>query len=266
MTIFQAILLGVVQGVTEFLPVSSSAHLILVPQLLGWEDQGLDFDVMVHIATLLAIIWVLKDDIWGMLSSMLSKRADDTGMLGWKIVLATLPIAFAGLLITDNFLSIIRTTQVVGIALIFWGVVLFFADRYAKKNARAIRSVEKTGWRAAILVGFFQIMALIPGTSRSGATMTGALFAGLDRKTAAKFSFLLAIPAISGAGIFIALDAVQTGFDTPAIPLLFGFISAFISGIIAIRFLLSFLERASFAPFAIYRILLGVIILAIAWL
>lgn len=264
MTILQAIILGVVQGITEFLPVSSSGHLIVFPELFGWEHQALDFDVMIHIATLCSVVWVLRDDIAGILRGLFSSKADKEGILGWKIVIATLPVVFVGLFLAGDLLEQLRTVKTVGIMLVIWGIVLWAADIYSAKQKNKVTSVERTTWPQAIIVGLFQALALIPGTSRSGITITGGLFSGLDRQTAARFSFLLAIPAIGGAGVLTTLDAIQNGYQTGFLPMIFGFVAAFLSGALAIRFLLAIVQKISYGWFAAYRIVLGVVLIILS--
>ncbi len=259
MSFLQAIALGVVQGITEFLPVSSSGHLIAFPHFFGWNQQAYDFDVIIHVATLLAILWVMRDDI------MLIVRNFVTGKdrrLAWMILLGTLPVAAAGFLISGDFLDSIRTVQIVAWNLIVWGVVLALADYYSSKQVHQTENIKKTTWKQAFVIGLAQALALIPGTSRSGITMTAALFTGQSREVSARYSFLLAIPAIAGAGILVSLDTIEAGGFSTSFPILIsGFIAAFFAGILAIRFLLDFLQKASFQCFAAYRIVLGIILL-----
>lgn len=260
MTIIEAAVLGVVQGITEFLPVSSSGHLIAFPAIFGFEQQGMDFDVMIHVATLLAIIWVLRKDIGDIIKGVITGKGKQRS-LGWKIVVATIPAVMVGLLISSTYLESIRSVRIVAINLMLFGAILWAADWYAAKTNHKVKKSEDTSWGRAIVIGLSQALALIPGTSRSGVTMSAGLFVGLDRKTAAKFSFLLAIPVIAGAGFLTGLDAVRNGFETAALPMIVGFITAFLSGIVAIKFLLKFLEKADYKWFAAYRIILGILLL-----
>ncbi len=265
MTIIQAIILGIVQGITEFLPISSSGHLIIFPYFFGWEEQGLDFDVMMHLATLLAVLFVLRADIVHILKRLFSKNSE-WGSLGWKIALATIPVVLVGLFLSSGLLTTLRDIRFVAINLILWGVILSLADFVMTKKKLLIESVEKSSWTQTFLIGCAQAFALIPGTSRSGSTMSMALFAGLNRKTAAKFSFLLGIPAILGAGIMTLTDVLETGFSTSLIVIAAGFLAAFLSGILAIRLLLALLEKISFHWFAGYRIILGIVLLLLVYL
>lgn len=263
MTILQAIILGIVQGITEFLPVSSSGHLIIFPELFGWTQQAMDFDVITHLGTLCAVFWVLRDDVAGIVKGLFSKKHDKEGVLGWKIIVATLPVVFVGFLLAGDLIDQFRNIRSVGAMLIIWGVVLWAADFYytRKKKAGLVTKVEHTSWTQAILIGIFQIFALIPGSSRSGVTISGGLFSGLDRHTAARFSFLLSIPAIAGAGLLVAIDASQNGSETAFLPLLFGFLAAFLAGAVAIKALLALVQKISYGWFAGYRIILGVILI-----
>jgi undecaprenyl-diphosphatase len=260
MSIFEALILGVVQGITEFLPISSSGHLIFIPELFGWAPHGLDFDVLLHVATLCSILWVLREDVLLILKGLIHKE-NKKGVLGWKILLGTVPLVFIGLAISSQLFDAMRSVEIVAIMLIVWGVFLWAADIYAAKQKKRLETVEGVSWHQALMIGIFQVFALIPGTSRSGATMTGGLFFGLDRKVAARFSFLLAIPAIAGAGLLTLLDAAQNGFETEFLPMFVGFVASFLSGALAIKFLLAFLQKSDFKWFAGYRIALGIILL-----
>ncbi len=259
MTIPQAIIAGIVQGITEFIPISSSGHLIIVRELFGIEMESLSFDVAVHIATLAAVVWVMRREIFDIVKEFFSKKIwKSTGL---KIIAATIPAVIFGLILNGDLIDLIRTTQVVAVSLIFWGIVLFIADIFAKKQKKLIEKLQKIGWIRAIIIGIAQAIALIPGTSRAGITMTAGLFTGIDRVRAARFSFLLSIPVILGAGLLTAVEAVETGLDIGIGILIAGCIAALISGIIAIRFLLKFLEKGTFAGFAAYRIIIGLLLL-----
>lgn len=262
MTIIQAIILGVVQGITEFIPISSSGHLIIFPELFGWEQQGYSFDVIIHLATLLAVIWMLWGDIVDMFKRLMKKNEGKNSEL-YKIIIATLPIVIAGVAISSAYLESVRTLQVVAINLMIFGALLWAADYYSANANHKVKDVKKIGWTAAVAIGLSQAIALIPGASRSGVTITTGLFAGLDRKTAAKFSFLLSIPAIAGAGVLVSLDAFQHGLDTPIPALIAGFLAAFISGAFAIKVLFKFLVKSDYRWFAAYRIVLGIILLVL---
>jgi len=262
MTILQAMVLGVVQGLTEFLPVSSSGHLLLIPDLFGWPAQGVVFDAMIHVATLGAVFFGLFGDIrnifWGMLKGC---KPDAWGRLGWIIVLGTLPTVAAGLLFKDYIDQVLRSPIVVVVSLAFWGIVLAIADR--RLGRRTEKNITKVGWRRAVAIGFAQALALIPGTSRSGITITAGLFGGLSRDVAARFSFLLGMPAIAAAGSLAILEVVQGKEQFEFIPLVVGFVCAFASGLVAVKLLLKIMRRASYLWFAVYRVALAVVVLLV---
>lgn len=262
MTIFEAVILGAVQGFTEFLPVSSSGHLILFPAVFGWETSSVAFDVALHVATLGAVFVAL----WSRISAWIKeiKKGNRAARrLVMYVALATLPAVLFGVLAHD-WLEMQRTLPVVGVMLIVWGVVLYVADVVSVRVERTVLRDERISFSTAMLIGIGQALALIPGTSRSGASMSIGLFLGLDRKTAATFSFLLAIPAILGAGAVTLFDVAKTGFDVAILPLLVGCSVAFLTGIFAIRFLFAVIEKGGFRWFALYRVVLGVVVL-IMW-
>jgi undecaprenyl-diphosphatase len=248
MTIFQALFLGIVQGITEFLPISSSGHLIAIPQLFGFQPGGLVFDVAVHVGTLLAILVALRSNIADALKS--------PKLIG-LIAAATIPVVFVGLFVPGDFFDSLRTVPVVIGSLAFWGIVLALADKYARHQ----RELAETTWISSIVVGLIQIIALVPGTSRSGITMTGGLLSGMNRDAAARFSFLIAIPAIAGAGLLTGLDAVDAQADIDWGIIAAGVMASFFSGLIAIRWLLKVIRKIGFGWFAAYRLLLAMILL-----
>lgn len=260
MTVVQAAVLGMVQGITEFLPISSSGHLIVFPELLGWPEQGIVFDVAVHVATLLSIGIALRPEIASIARNLRKGKREDSQLLG-KIGVATLPAVAVGLLLGAQ-LDRAHTMTSVAVMLIAWGVLLAVADAYAA--ARPHRRVGELSWLQALVIGVFQAFALVPGTSRSGATITGGLFLGLERQQAVRFSFLLAIPAILAAAAKTFFDAFHDGYVVEWMPMLVGFLAALVSGICAIKLLLYVVSRFSFAWFAVYRIAFGVFLLWIA--
>ncbi|MCR4312036.1 MAG: undecaprenyl-diphosphate phosphatase [Candidatus Uhrbacteria bacterium] len=258
MTIVQSVILGVVQGITEFLPISSSGHLIIFPRVFGWEPNGMAFDVVVHVATLCAIFVALRSDLVELTRRLIRGEATSWRLAAF-VLLATVPAVIAGGFFGDWFTSL-RSLAIVGWSLIIWGIILAVADRVAV-GAKRGKGLYSLAWFQAMLIGIFQVFALIPGTSRSGSTMSVGLLTGLDRDTAARFSFLLAIPAIAGAGLLTAIDVARDGLDIGLPELFAGAIAAFISGILAINLLLFVIRRASFLWFAGYRILLGIFLL-----
>ncbi len=261
MDILHAAVLGVVQGITEFLPISSSGHLLVFPELLHWESPGLVFDVAVHVATLFAIVIALRSEVTSLARNVVKGRREDRQLLA-KLLVATLPAIAVGVLLGD-VLNSLHTMFVVGCMLIGWGVLLWIADAKGKATDAATK-VSQLTWKQAILVGVFQAFALIPGTSRSGATITGARFLGMERTQAIRFSFLLAIPAILAAAAKTFYDAYRAGYQPDWAVIAVGFVSAMVSGVFAIRFLFAIIRRTSFAWFAVYRIVFGAMLIWIA--
>lgn len=256
MTIFQAIILGLVQGLTEFLPVSSSGHLVLFPALFGWELQDVAFDAVIHLSTLLVMLIYFRKDI---LEVMRSHHR-----VMWMILLAIIPVGLVGLWI-ESLGGALRSFPVVFISLAVWGVVLMVADRFASRNSHISYPISQLSWPKVLLVGVVQAIALIPGTSRSGIAITAGLFAGLDRKLATRLAFLVGIPAIALAGFSKTFDMVSGSVELDLLPLAFGFIAAFVSGYVAVSLLLKLLERTGFFWFGLYRILLATF-LFLVWL
>lgn len=206
MLFWQIIVLALVQGLTEFLPISSSAHLILVPVLSSWPDQGLAFDVVVHLGTLTAVVWYFRKDVFQLTTdwtqSCVKKQTVGESRLAWIVIIGTIPVGAAGLLLHDVVDNVLRSPIVIAWATIGFGLLLGLSDYIGKK----INSEHQLNWKNGIIIGFAQALALIPGTSRSGITMTAGLFAGLTRQGAARFSFLLSIPVILMAGSYKTLN------------------------------------------------------------
>lgn len=257
----QVWVLALVQGLTEFLPVSSSAHLILIPQLTQWDDQGLAFDVALHLGSLAAVLIYFRHQLTAMtvswFSSLRTRQLDDDARLAWAVVLATIPVGLAGLLFNDVIASVLRSPLYIAAGLIIFGVALGWADwRY-----RGTRSVNQMNWKDVLWIGLAQALALFPGTSRSGITLTAGLFLGLSREAAARFSFLLSIPVILLACGLETVDLVMTDE-----PVAWGFMLAgiAISGVTAyccIHYFLVFIRRIGMQPFVIYRLLLGAVLI-----
>lgn len=256
MTVFQAVVLGVLQGLAEFLPISSSAHLSLAPWLLGWPQPGLAFDVSLHVGTLVAILWYFRREWaellragWSIVAAREVRTAEQRRVV--FLVVATIPAAIAGLLLEEYAATVFRAPAITAVALIVLGVLLWWIDRVmpAERDLGAMRG------RDALLIGLAQVLALVPGVSRSGATMTAGRALGLDRSSAAVFSFLMSMPIIAAAAVFKVPDALrESGLS---MPLLAGVLAAAISGWLAIAVLLRFVTRYSYATFAVYRVLLG---------
>ncbi len=260
---FQAFWLALLQGLTEFLPISSSGHLVLLPRLIGWHDQGLAFDVAVHVGTLLAVLIYFHADVRKILmewsASLAGNPATPHSNLAWSILIATVITGLAGWWFEDTVRGALRAPLPVAIATLVFGVLLGLADWLGRKR----RGIEAVRWKGAVLLGCAQALALIPGTSRSGITISAGLLMGLTREAAARFSFLLAIPIIALAGgwqirSLIAADAVvRWGL------LIF---ATFISATVAlgcIHWFLTYLKVHSLLPFVIYRVILGVILLLV---
>ena len=256
------VLLALIQGLTEFLPISSSAHLILPSQLLGWEDQGLAFDVGVHVGTLAAVLIYFRREVTQItiasLASLTGKRSDD-GRLGWMVVLATIPAVVAGFLLGDLVDLYGRSILVIAATTIIFGLLLGWADA----TNRATRVMQNLGLKDAVIIGFAQAIALIPGTSRSGITITAALALGFDRQSAARFSFLLSIPVILGAGLLKSMELLGAGADANWQMVGSGAVLAALSAWACIHIFLGVLDRVGMKPFVIYRLLLGITLLVV---
>lgn len=258
MDLLQTVVLALVQGITEFLPISSSGHLVLSSQVLGWPDQGLAFDVAVHLGTLIAVVTYFRRDIQSLLAAwfgqFVGRQSDDNTRLAWLIIIATIPAGLAGLLFKDFIEANLRSTQVVAATTIFFGLILWLSDR---KAAAATKSLAELTIFGAIIIGVAQAMALVPGTSRSGITITAALFLGFSREHSARFSFLMAIPIIVlGAGL-MTLDLLEEAYVDWG-SLVIGAIISAVSAYACIYYFLSFISRLGMLPFVIYRLVLGV--------
>lgn len=261
MDLWHIILLAVLQGLTEFLPISSAAHLILLPKLAGWADQGLAFDVAVHVGTLVAVIAYFRRELAAMtrawLTSLAERRQTPDSRLAWGVLLGTIPVGLMGLIFSDVVENYARSTTVIGATTILFGLLLWWADRYGR------RTRDEHGLRMTdiLLIGVAQAIALIPGTSRSGITLTAGLMLGLTRQAAARFSFLLSIPVIVLAGGWESIEVFQDGSTIPWSGMAIG---AAVSGVVAywtIHFFLRLLDRIGMTPFVIYRLFLGVVLL-----
>ena len=261
----QILVLAIVQGLTEFLPISSSAHLVLLPGLLGWPDQGLVFDVAVHFGSLLAVLFYFRSEVRRMLRAWLRNvsggQADQDSLLAWWVIVATLPAIVFGYLLSGNIEESLRSPWIIAGASIVFGLLLWLAD------ARGVRKRDEytLKFRDAFLIGWFQVLALIPGTSRSGITITVGLFLGLSREAAARFSFLLAMPVIFASGV---LQAIRMFTEVNPIgwgDLMLGVLLSAISAGLCIHYFLRLVERIGMLPFVAYRVLLGVLILIVLY-
>ncbi len=258
----QAIILALVQGLSEFLPISSSGHLVLVPYFFGWPDQGLAFDVAVHVGTLFAVIAYFRRELVAMIrawfGSLAGRGMTPDARLAWYVLVGTIPVGLVGLLAGGAIEEKLRNPLAVATTLAFFGALMWLADRFGRRE----RDVGSMGWRDAILIGCAQALALMPGTSRSGITMTMARTLGLTREAAARYSFLLAVPGIGMAGAYeglkLATDA-NHAVDWPVIGL--GVAIAAVTGYFCIAWLLRVINRIGFGPFALYRFVVAGIIL-----
>jgi len=263
MDFIQILVLALVQGVTEFLPVSSSAHLILVPILTGWQDQGLAFDVAVHVGTLSAVVIYFRTEIsrmsvaWG--GSVMGRGFDPDAKLAWAVLFGTIPVGLAGLLFKDFIELHLRAPEVLATSTLVFALLLWWADAKGRES----RDEYSLRWVDVLFIGLAQALALIPGTSRSGATMTAGLFLGLSRKASARFSFLLSIPVIVLAGGLKTLDYLEQATLDDMQPLMLGALLSGVSAYFCIHYFLKILEKIGMLPFVIYRIVLAIFLFVI---
>ena len=260
MNLLHALLLGVLQGITEFLPISSSAHLILVPALAGWADQGVTFDLAVHVGTLLAVILYFHKDVTVLVrdgaASMTQRRFIGQGQLAFFLIIGTLPAAVTGLLLLDLIDTLLRSVHIIFFTTLVFGLVLGWAD--SRPNQQ--RELTTLNWWDAVLVGIAQAVSLVPGTSRSGATITAGLLLGLSREAASRFSFLLAIPITALAASAKLLEVATNEVSVNWVGFLVGGGTSFVMALTAIHFFLKWLNRFGMWPYVIYRIVLAGII------
>ncbi|MGY0399522.1 MAG: undecaprenyl-diphosphate phosphatase [Ostreibacterium sp.] len=260
MDFLHTLILAVVQGVTEFLPISSSAHLILTSQFLAWQDQGTTFDLALNVGTLLAVVIYFRKDVWMILrdtsASIVQRKKVGHSSLGWMIAFATIPAGLFGLYLMDIVDTYLRNPTIILFTTIFYAMLLWLSDKYGRK----IKGIKEMNMKNAIIIGIAQALALIPGTSRSGITITAALFLGYDFQTASRFSFLMAIPVIFLAtAVKITDDAVSLG-NLPWGSFIIGCLISFVTAIVTIHYFLKWLNRFGMTPYVIYRLLLGIII------
>jgi undecaprenyl-diphosphatase len=263
----EAVVLGVVQGLTEFLPISSSAHLRLVGELFGWDDPGAAFTAIIQIGTEAAVLLYFRKDIWRIIVAWLGslagkRRGDPDARMGWLIIVGSIPIVVLGLLFQDDIETTLRDLRIVAICLVAFSLILFWADRVGARK----RELSDLTVPHGIGFGFAQAMALIPGVSRSGGTITAGLFLGYSRAAAARYSFLLAVPAVLGSGFFQAYEALTGDIAGQGVswgPTILATVIGFGVGLTVIAWLLRYLDRGSFTPFVVYRIVLGLLVLAL---
>lgn len=246
-----------IQGLTEFLPISSSAHLILPSAILGWEDQGLAFDVAVHVGTLLAVVIYFRKEVVTLFAALFASifKGDRSkeAKLAWMIVIATIPVCVFGLFMKDIIEIYLRSAWVIATTTIVFALLLWWVD----KNAPLKDDEYAADWKKSVFIGVSQALAMIPGTSRSGATITAALYLGFTREAAARFSFLMSIPIITLAGGYLGMKLVTSGEPVHMGFLLTGIVTSFISAYICIHFFLKLISKMGMTPFVIYRLILG---------
>ena len=263
MSVLHAIVLGIVQGLSEFLPISSTAHLRIVPEFLGWKDPGAAFTAIIQLGTMAAVLLYFRSDLWKIARTWLASlrnpelRGELDARLGWYLILATIPISVFGFVFRDQIEHGARDLYLIASTLIVFGLILLAADRAGPKE----RGVETIDRRDGLSIGFAQALALIPGVSRSGATITAGLLRGLDREAAARFSFLLSVPAVVLSGLF---ELRHAGGESTAIgALVVATLLSFVVGYASIAFLLRYLVSHSLTAFVVYRIGLGVLVLVL---
>jgi undecaprenyl-diphosphatase len=265
MSTLEAIVLGLVQGLTEFLPISSSGHLRIVPALLGWEDPGAGFTAVIQLGTMAAVLIYFRADLWRIAVAWLGelrvpiRRASQEARLGWFIVLGTIPIAICGFAFKDQIESGARSLYLIGSALILFSFVMVFAERVGTRQ----RALTEMSGRDGLFVGIAQALALIPGVSRSGATISAGLFRNFDRVAAARYSFLLSVPAVVLSGLFELRKVGENGSPS-ATATAIATLAAFVTGYAAIAWLIRYLGTHTLGIFVVYRIALGVLVLALA--
>ena len=264
MSLWHQLILALVQGLTEFLPISSSAHLILLPKLAGWVDQGLAFDVALHVGTLTAVIIYFRHELMRMshdwLQSITARRHTPDSRLAWGVIAGTIPVGLCGLFFKNIVETALRSPLVIAVATIGFGLLLWWADYYGKR----IRDEHTITRKDILIIGIAQAIALIPGTSRSGITITAGLMVGLTRPAAARFSFLLSIPVIVLAGMLETIDLIKTHISAVEWDaMLIGAGVSAVSAYFCIHFFIKLLDRIGMLPFVIYRVLLGCILLLV---
>ncbi len=269
MSTLEAIVLGVVQGLTEFLPISSTGHILFVPALAGWPDPGAAFSAVIQLGTMAAVLVYFRTDLWRMAVAFVKSfvgdhplwRSDDSdARIGWYIVLGTIPISIVGIVFADQIENSVRSLSLVAVVMILFSFVLMAADLKGAQD----RDVKQLTLRDGIIIGLFQALALIPGVSRSGATISGGLFLGLDRESATRYSFLLSVPAVVLSALFeLRKIGDSTGASVGVAPTIIATVLAFISGYLAIAFLLRFVRTHNFAVFVVYRVAVGATMLVL---
>ena len=257
------VVLAIVQGITEFLPISSSGHLILVPYFTNWPDQGLEFDMAVHLGTLMAIVVYFRTTLAAMardwVLSVAQRREVGESRLAWAVLFGTIPAGLVGLVLRDDIETTLRSPLVIACTTIGYAVLLFAADRFGSHQ----RNERSVGWLDVVVIGCAQALALIPGTSRSGVTMTAGLFRGMSRQAAARFSFLLAVPVTAAAGLSEISGYAEHAAPLDTRALVLGVVVSAVTGFASIHYLLKWLTRFGMLPYVLYRLALGAVLLTL---
>ncbi len=267
MSVLESIVLGIVQGLSEFLPISSTAHLRIVPAMLGWEDPGAAFTAVTQLGTMAAVLIYFRADLWAVARAWMGSlwrpelRGSPEARMGWYLIAGTVPIVIFGVLFEKQIETGARDLYLIGTTLIVLGIVLFAADRVSRRD----RDLEDLSTRDGVAIGLAQSLALVPGVSRSGATITAGLLLGLDRAAAARFSFLLSVPAVVLSGVYEGLKIVRgtVSTDTSALSLILATGMAFVFGYASIAFLLRYLATHDLTPFVVYRVVVGALVLVL---
>lgn len=255
MNIIQAIVYGIVQGIGEFLPISSTAHLVLIPWMFGWNDPGVAFDVALHLGTAAAVIIFFFKDWIKLISAGIREPKSKDGMLFWLLVLATIPGGLLGIML-DKYMEAFRNPALIGVMLIVMGIILYYADKHGDTEIK----IEDIGLKRSFIVGISQVFAIIPGVSRSGITMSAGRLLGIERESIAKFTFLLSTPIIIGDSLYHVTKMGAVPIDISSF--IVAILTAAIVGFLSIKFLLNYLKTKGFGVFAIYRFILGVVVIA----
>jgi len=266
-SVLESIVLGIVQGLSEFLPISSTAHLRIVPAMLGWEDPGAAFTAVTQLGTMAAVLIYFRADLWAVARAWMGSlwrpelRGSPEARMGWYLIAGTVPIVIFGVLFEKQIETGARDLYLIGTTLIVLGIVLFAADRVSRRD----RDLEDLSTRDGVAIGLAQSLALVPGVSRSGATITAGLLLGLDRAAAARFSFLLSVPAVVLSGVYEGLKIVRgtVSTDTSALSLILATGMAFVFGYASIAFLLRYLATHDLTPFVVYRVVVGALVLVL---
>jgi undecaprenyl-diphosphatase len=259
LTILQAVILGIAQGLGEFLPISSSAHLVLIPWLLNWTDPGLTFDVALHVGTLVAVVLYFWKDWWELIIKGFTKGRSVKGRMFWYLVAATVPGAISGFLLEKKAETLFRSPLLIALMLILMGIFLYWADRRSPKKIE----ISHITFGTSLLIGISQALAIIPGVSRSGITMTTGLLMGLTRESSARFSFLLSTPIIFGAAM-VKLPGVISNPSVITVNFTLGVVVSCVTGIAGIGFLLRYVQSRDFLPFVWYRFIVGAVVILMA--